>query len=125
MGKNYNEKTHGSHFRPIDCGALSRMPSPNSFSALQSQIEVSPKQQSGEKILLHKLRMLKIAHSHSDTTSDNVTHSDKTVEIRQFFLLTYLHFQTNEYIFNGMKSTIVFLVDNSDNCLVMKNQCSL
>ena len=60
-------------------------------------------------------------HSHSHIKRDNVTPSDKTVEIRQFFL-TYLHFQTNEYIFEGMNGTIVFLVDG---CLVIKNQCSL
>ena len=30
--KNYNEKTHGSRFRPIDCGALSRMPGPNKMT---------------------------------------------------------------------------------------------
>ena len=32
MRKNYNEKTHGSRFRPIDCGALSRMPGPNKYT---------------------------------------------------------------------------------------------
>ena len=32
------------------------------------------------------------------------------------FFLTYLHFQRNEYIFDEINSTIVFLVDNSDNC---------
>jgi len=63
--------------------------------------------------------VLEITHSHSDITRDNVTHSDRTVEICQFFLI-HLHFPTNEYIFEGMNGTIVFLVDD---CFVMKNQC--
>ena len=42
-------------------------------SAVQSQIHLSPKQQSRENSLLHKSRVLEITHSHSDIKRDNVT----------------------------------------------------
>jgi len=37
------------------------------------------------------------------------------------FFFTYLHYQTNEYIFEGMNSTISTTVFLVDDCLIMKN----